>query len=264
MSRTATLRTSAGRPNRAAAKGSATVSPLLAALRSRLIVSCQADEGMPMRSPSVLRALAATVLLGGASGLRLEGATTIRAVRQAVTPSVPIIGLRKLGKPPEVFITPTLSSVHSVLGAGADIVALDATARARPDGRGLAASVEAVHAAGRLALGDIATVDDAKFAQDAGVDAVATTLRGYTEATVEHGHLDAEFLARVCGHVQIPVFAEGHISTPDEAASALAAGAFAVIVGSAITRPEVITRRFAAAVANAPRGESARSCTEAR
>jgi N-acylglucosamine-6-phosphate 2-epimerase len=213
-------------------------------VRGQLIVSCQATADMPLGVPAILVAMAETVLRGGACAVRMEGPDTLVLARRRLPADVPVIGLWKRGDPPGVYITPTLAAVDAVLASGADVVALDATARPRPDGRRLAELVARVHEAGRQVLGDIASVEDGEYAEQAGADAVATTLYGYTADTAPNDHPNFALITELASRLHIPVLAEGHIWTPDEARRAVEAGAHAVIVGSAITRPELITRRF--------------------
>ncbi|HUR59945.1 MAG TPA: putative N-acetylmannosamine-6-phosphate 2-epimerase [Opitutaceae bacterium] len=216
-------------------------------LRGKLIVSCQAPDGDPFAAPAHLCLFARAAVQGGAAGIRADGAETIRLIRQAVT--VPIVGIKKvrLGDG-RIMITPTNEDARSLHDAGASIIALDCTARGRAHGalerlRWIRAEL------GCAAWADTATVEDARLAADAGADAVLSTLRGYTPETSHIQTLDLAFIEELVREVRVPVVAEGWISTPDEAGFALRAGAFAVVVGTAITRPELITARFARAVA---------------
>ena len=226
--------------------------PVLEHLRGGLVVSCQALPHMPLGRPEHLVALGETVILGGARGLRMEGPENLAAARARIHPAIPIIGLWKLGEVPNVFITPTRDAVEAVIAAGVDVVALDATLRPRPDGSRLQDLVDLIHQAGRLALGDVASVADAEGAAEAGVDAVATTLAGYTgEDSASRHAFDSGLLTGMVQHVKVPVLAEGHIAAPAQARAALDAGAWAVVVGTAITRPEVLARAFVDAVSAA-------------
>ncbi|GAA1735319.1 N-acetylmannosamine-6-phosphate 2-epimerase [Isoptericola hypogeus] len=219
---------------------------VIGALRGRLVVSCQAREGEPLHGPVHMRAMALSALAGGAAGLRLEGPDDIAAVR-AVT-DVPVIGLWKVGGS-AVYITPTMAAVHAVADAGADIVAVDATGRARPDGSTLADVVLAVHESyERLVMADVATVEQGLAAQAAGVDLVGSTLSGYTGAGPVPLGPDLDLVAGLAAALTVPVVAEGRISSPSEAAEALRRGATTVVVGGAITRPASITARFAGAL----------------
>lgn len=215
----------------------------LDALRGRLVVSCQATEAEALHGPHHMTAMARSVLAGGAAGLRLEGPADIAAVR-AVT-DVPIIGLWKIGRT-GVYITPTVDAVRAVLAAGADIVAVDATGRDRPDGSTLADLVAITHDAGGLVMADVATVEHGIAAHDAGVDVVSTTLSGYLGPGPVPTGPDLDLVAAMVAAVDLPVIAEGRIHTPAAAAQALRLGAHAVVVGGAITRPAQITERFVA------------------
>jgi len=221
---------------------------LLEGLRGQLIVSCQAAAGSPFRDPAFIRAFARAAVMGGAAGLRLESLEDLRAVR--AREGVPIIGLVK--RPGlEIYITPEVEDALAVRATGADIVAFDATLRKRAVT--VAELVGAIWSGGGLALADIATVADAVAALEAGADAVSTTLSGYTPDSPSLEGPDLA-LVRDLAREGIHPFAEGRYRTPDEARAALDLGAHAVVVGSAITRPEVVTGWFARAVAGAVSG----------
>jgi N-acylglucosamine-6-phosphate 2-epimerase len=214
-------------------------------IRGGLVVSCQAYPGEPMRFPMIMAAVAEAAMAGGAVGIRVEGLADLTLIRART--SAPLIGLLKIAGTP-VSITPTVAAAEQVAATGADLVALDGTTRARPDGRPLADSIAAVHAAGRLAMADCATVEDAEWSVAAGADCVSTTLAGYTPSRPATAGPDLELLAALIDRVGVPVIAEGRIGTPAEAARCLAMGAYAVVVGSAITHPTRITRTFVAAL----------------
>ncbi|GAA2828694.1 N-acetylmannosamine-6-phosphate 2-epimerase [Kribbella solani] len=214
----------------------------LASIEGQLVVSCQAYPGEPMRSPVIMAAVAQAVVEGGARGVRAQGIEDLKAIRPLV--DVCLIGLVKRGSD-GVFITPTVADAVDCATAGADIVALDGTRRDRPDGQPLAASIEAVHAAGSLVMADCGSLDDALYSIAAGADCVGTTLAGYTgERPVSRGP-DLELLAELVANVAVPVIAEGRIRNPDDALACRDAGAYAVVVGTAITHPTRITRTFA-------------------
>lgn len=217
-----------------------------AALRGSLIVSCQPVVGGPLDRPDIVVGFALAALSSGAKAVRIEGIDNVRAVRAAT--KAPIIGLIKRDFPgTTVRITATVADVDALCDAGADIVAFDATAYPRP--AAAADLLAAIHRHGRFAMADISTSAEAQAAVAMGADFVGTTLSGYMEGPVP----DVPDLALVksiagCGR---PVIAEGRIRTPEQAKAAIDAGAFAVVVGSAITRPEHITEWFATAVADA-------------
>lgn len=217
----------------------------------RLIVSCQAREGEPFRDPSSMARFAIAAVDGGAAAIRAEGPENIRAIRAAVP--VPIIGIRKIRQSDgERLITPTFEVAQELVEAGATMIALDVTTR----GRRLGAIERLRRIRSELAvpvLADIATVDEALTAADAGADFVLSTLRGYSEDTSHVSEFDAGFIRALARQSPAPVIAEGMIETPEQARAALDAGAYAVVVGSAITRPTTIARRFAAALEQAGR-----------
>lgn len=221
---------------------------ILEALRGGLVVSCQAYPGEPLHGGRHMAAMAAAAVAGGAVAVRVNGVDDVAATRLAV--SVPIIGLWKDGGS-GVYITPTLAHAIAVADAGADIVALDATRRPRGDGRSLAATIDALHTAGVLVMADVSSVDEGTAAAAAGADLVGTTLSGYTVAGPPPLEPDLDLVEKLALNLQVPVVAEGRISAPQEAREALVRGAYCVVVGSAITRPTLITNRFVRALGDA-------------
>ena len=218
---------------------------LFATLDGTMVVSCQAEPGMPLEAPGHIAAMARSVVLGGASGVRIEGAANIAAVRKAL--QVPVIGLIKAKRDDtEVYITPSLDDVAAVIEAGADIVAIDATSRPRP--AELKAMFAAVAASGRFSMGDVATLDEGRRALDAGADLVSTTMAGYTDYSSEQRG-PAFDLMEEFARAGLPFVAEGRIWSPQEAVRCFELGARFIVVGGAITRPDAITRRFADEVA---------------
>ncbi|MFC8231062.1 N-acetylmannosamine-6-phosphate 2-epimerase [Streptomyces sp. NPDC057287] len=222
-------------------------------LAGSLIVSCQALPGEALHGSEIMARMARAAVEGGAAAVRINSPEDVDAVRQAV--AVPVIGLWKDGET-GVYITPTLAHARRVAEAGADLVALDATARPRGDGLTLAETIDALHRLGIGVLADVSTHEEGLAAEAAGADAVATTLSGYTGHTAATPRSpDFALIASLAPALTVPLIAEGRISTPCEAARALSLGAHAVVVGGAITRPTSITQRFAADI----RRQSARS-----
>ncbi|WP_406064727.1 N-acetylmannosamine-6-phosphate 2-epimerase [Streptomyces sp. NBC_01077] len=223
--------------------GRPTAGTVVDRLHGALIVSCQAYPGEPMRDPDTMRRVALAARDGGAAGIRAQGLDDLRAIRGAL--DLPLIGLWKDGAE-GVYITPTARHALAVLEAGADIVALDATDRPRPDSRPVAESIEAVRAAGGLVMADVSTYEEGVRAAELGAALVGTTLSGYTPAT--YGRKDAgpdlELVERLAGSIGVPVVAEGRVHTPAQAARALECGAHAVVVGTAITHPTTLTGWF--------------------
>ena len=218
-------------------------------MRGGLVVSVQAPPGSPLASPETMSAIARAAELGGAAGIRAAGPADVRAIKDAV--AVPVIGLLKRDVPGSpVRITPSLGDARAVAGAGADVVAVDATLRPRSGGMTTRDFVAAL--AGELEqplLADVDSVGAAIAARAAGADAVATTLSGYTGDGPVPDKPDLELVRRLADELDCPVLAEGRYSTPDDVSAALDAGAFAVVVGTAITDPLALTRRFAAGTA---------------
>lgn len=215
---------------------------VLQRLRGGLVVSCQAPEDDPLSGPLVMARMAATVAAAGAAAIRAEGLEDLRAVRDRV--ALPLIGLWKDGDA-EVYITPTLDHALAVAKTGVEVVAVDGTRRPRPDGLDLATVVRTVQReTGVLVMADVATLEDGLAAEVAGVDLVGTTLSGYTVDSPPPSGPDLPLVAALAGRLRIPVLAEGRIRTPAEARAARDAGAWAVVVGTAITRPQAIASWF--------------------
>jgi glucokinase-like ROK family protein len=212
-------------------------------LRGQLIVSCQAPEGDIFHGPDAMARFAVAARQGGAAGIRANGVADVAAIRRAV--DLPIIGIRKTPFPEGGWlITGSFDAAKDIVAAGADIIALDCTRRGQELGaldrlRRIRAEL------GVPVMADIATLDEALAAQQAGADLIATTLRGYTAETAEVRAFDPAFVRLVADKLETPIVTEGRIHTPEQAREAMRAGSFAVVVGTAITAPREITRRFA-------------------
>jgi len=227
------------------------VSAVLERLRGGLIVSVQAYAESVLNTPETIALLARCAVANGAAGLRVEGAARIAAVRAAV--AVPIIGIVKRAHAGfEPYITSTPAEVAEVAAAGADIVAFDATSRPRPGGVTVADLIRATQGFGLLAMADCATFAEARAAAGARADLVATTLAGYTPET-RGLPLPALDLAAALARLHPFAICEGGVASPADARAAFAAGATAVVVGTAITNVDELVRRFVAA---APRNTS--------
>lgn len=220
----------------------------ISTLQRGLIVSCQALEDEPLHGAHIMAAMARAAEQGGAVGIRANSPVDIAAIRAAVR--VPLIGLYKAQIPGyEPYITPTLEHALAVVEAGADIVALDATLRPHPQDKDAASLIRLVREiSARPVLADVATYEEGLAAWQAGADAVSTTLSGYTPQSPRQPGPDFELLRRLVDALPIPVIAEGRIMLPEQAARALEIGAFAVVVGGAITRPQIITQAFVQAI----------------
>lgn len=217
--------------------------------RGGLIVSCQPVSAGPMDRIDHVVAMALAAVAGGAMGLRIEGSDRVRAV--AATCDIPIVGIvkRDLGDS-NVRISPLVEDIEALAQAGARIVAFDATDRPRPvPAMQLLATV---HAAGCFAMADCATFDEAATMAAQGCDFVATTLSGYTGGDIP-AEPDLDLVRRLSG-AGYRVVAEGRYNTPALASAAIAAGAHAVTVGSAITRIEHIVEWFGTEMGIVDRG----------
>ncbi|MFI5691631.1 N-acetylmannosamine-6-phosphate 2-epimerase [Kribbella sp. NPDC051586] len=211
-----------------------------------LVVSCQAGPENPIHGPAAMALMARAAEAGGAGAIRANGPEDIAAIR-AVT-DLPIIGLHKLGDPAGVFITPTYESAAGVVAAGADLVALDGTVRPRPDGQRLEQQIARIRAElGVPVMADVDSLDAGLAAREAGAEIVATTLSGYTNGRTPTGP-DVELVRQLAAKLDCPIVAEGRIRTPADVRAVCDAGAYAVVVGHAITNPMDITARLAGAI----------------
>ena len=219
---------------------------LLDQLQGSLVVSCQAPDGDPFRDAASMARFAAAANLGGAAAIRANGPADIIAVRNACP--LPVFGIQKrMQRDGKLLITPSFEDACSLVDAGAAVVAVECTARAQRFGaleliRRIRANLQVP------VMADIATIEEALAAEDAGADLVASTMRGYTAETDSVCVFEPAFIAELVRRLNVPVLAEGRVNTPEQAVQALAAGAHAIIVGTAITRPQAITSRFVAAL----------------
>ncbi|QNI32051.1 putative N-acetylmannosamine-6-phosphate 2-epimerase [Alloacidobacterium dinghuense] len=216
-----------------------------ATLKNKLIVSCQALPGDPLDHLETLRRMAISVLRGGAGGLRANGADAIAAMRRETT--LPIIGISKRFDDGKPDITPDFASAKSISDAGADIVGLDCSAGRFPTSEPWRPLLTRIRQElRRPVLADIATLEEALAAEQAGADAVATTMFGYTPETAGQRSINWTLVENLVKSLHLPVIVEGHVRQPDEVRRSFDLGAYAVVVGAAITQPEAITARFIA------------------
>lgn len=212
---------------------------MLEKLQNELIVSCQPCVGSPMDTPTIIAAMAQAAIAGGASGVRIEGVYNVETVRAVV--DQPIIGIVKvnlLDSP--IRITPFTRNIKDLVSAGADIVAVDATDRPRPET--FASLIDTINSTGALSMADCSCLEDGISAHKMGVDILASTMSGYTTEEVPNTP-DLKLISGLAALGNF-VIAEGRFNTPEYAAAAIAAGANSVVVGSAITRTEVVTGWF--------------------
>lgn len=224
---------------------------LLSSIKGGLIVSCQALENEPLHNPYIMSRMAYAAYLGGAVGIRANSKIDIETIKEEL--QLPVIGIVKRDyEDSDVFITATQQEINELLVSGCEMIALDSTIRSRPHGETieqLVAHVRRVSPTTQL-MADISTVEEAILAQTLGFDCVSTTLYGYTAQTAGSKlyENDFEFLKSVLSHVDIPVIAEGNVITPEMFKRCLQLGAYAAVVGGAITRPMEITKRFVAMI----------------
>lgn len=227
--------------------------PIVASLRRGLIVSCQGEGDDPFNQPEYLASFASAASKGGALGIRACGTANIRAIRQRV--SLPIIGITKDAYGDgSVLITADWPDVVRVLEAGADIVAVDGTGRIRPNGLKGHDFVRYLKSRQDVPImADVSTLEEGLDCVSAGSDLIATTLAGYTPYTETSGQTpDWQLLLALVTRIKTPVVLEGRVWTPQEARHGLEIGAFAVVVGTAITRPTKIAHRFVREMSRVP------------
>lgn len=208
-----------------------------------LIVSCQARADNPLHGAQFMAAMALAARDGGAVAIRANGADDVAAVNRA---GLPVIGIQKVFSDHHpVYITPDFQSAAAIVKAGAKIIALDCTERPR-NGEHPSILIRRIKTElGTEVFADISTLDEGLKAADWGADYVATTLSGYSEATMpKPSEPDLTLLETLAARLAVPVVAEGRYNTPELVRQAFAAGAHAVVVGTMITNPREITRCF--------------------
>ena len=216
-------------------------------LKGKIIVSSQAMPNEPFYDENCMMAMMQSAINGGAAGLRVAGA---RDVKNAKKFNIPVIGLTKPDKLPEnwksvVYITPGLKEAQELIDADADIIAFDGTQRQRPDGSNLKEIIDLIHSTNKLAMADISTYEEGINATNLGADIISTTLAGYTiESENSLDTPDFDLLEKLVKNINKPIFLEGRVWYPEEVKKAFQLGAHAVVIGSAITRPHLITKRF--------------------
>ncbi|MCO8289106.1 N-acetylmannosamine-6-phosphate 2-epimerase [Tetragenococcus halophilus] len=216
---------------------------ILKQLNQQLIVSCQALDDEPLHSSFIMGRMAIAAKEGGAKGIRANSVVDINEIKANV--DLPVIGIIKRNyKNSKVYITPTAKEVDELLTTEVEIIALDATKQDRPNCEQLTDLLARIHEAHRLAMADISTLEEAIDAQAKGFDFISTTLAGYTPYTTKIDQPDFNLLKAISGSVDVPTIMEGHINEPEQVTKALNYGAFATVVGSIITRPQLITKNY--------------------
>ena len=230
-----------------------TKNEILNLIRGSLIISCQALPGEPLyvEEKSVMYLMARAAKLAGAKCIRTNSVRDVREIKAET--GLPVIGLiKQVYEGYEPYITPTMKEVDELVEAGADIIATDCTLRKRGDGltpEEWVAKIRRRHG-DVLLMADISNYEEGVQAWKAGVDFVGTTMSGYTPCSRQEDGPDLELVRALSQTVDIPVIGEGKVHYPEQAVEMLGAGAYAVVVGCAITRPLEIARRFMAAIEN--------------
>ena len=215
-------------------------------LKNKVIVSCQAMPNEPLYVENCMAAMIKSVVKGGAGGLRVAGIRDVKNSKKIT--DIPVIGITKPEVIPKnfkeiVYITPTLDDVIKLIDAGADVVAFDGTLR--PHKTPIKEMIKYIHINKRIAMADISTFEEGIEAAKLGADIISTTLAGYTtESENSPEGPDFPLLEKLVNETKVPVILEGRIWTPEDVDKAFSLGAHAVVIGSAITRPQLITKRF--------------------
>ncbi len=216
-------------------------------IKNSLIVSCQALENEPLHSSFIMSRMALAAKMGGAKGIRANSISDIHEIKKVV--DLPIIGIiKKDYHGTSVYITPTMKEVDDLVKEGVDIIAMDATFSKRLDNESLDEFFQKVKNKypQQMFMADCSTVAEAVHADKIGFDFIGTTLVGYTPQSkgdkIEEN--DFEIIRKIIKEVKHPVIGEGNLNTPSKAKRALELGCYSVVVGSIITRPQIITKLF--------------------
>lgn len=220
-------------------------------INGKLIVSCQALENEPLHSSYIMGRMAVAAKEGGAHGIRANTVEDIKEIQSVV--DLPVIGIiKKEYADSQVYITPTIKEVDALMEVKPEVIAIDATNRRRPNGETLDTIFHHIRVKypDQKLLADCATMEEMIYANELGFDFIGTTLVGYTEESkgLEIAENDFAFIREVLEQVSAKVIAEGNIDTPQKAKRVIELGCYTVVVGGAITRPQLITRKFASAL----------------
>lgn len=216
---------------------------MLNQIKGKLIVSCQALPEEPLHSSFIMGRMALAAKQGGASGIRAQGVEDILEIMKVV--DLPVIGIIKRNyDDSSIYITPTKKEVNELLQTKCQMIAIDATNRKRPNDEMIQELLDLIHQGGRLAMADISTYEEAVNAEKLGFDVISTTLCGYTSYSTNYEGPNLELIGQLVQDLHIPVIAEGKINNPEDLKAVLNAGAFSAVVGGAITRPQLITKKF--------------------
>lgn len=216
---------------------------MLDIVKGKLIVSCQALEDEPLHSSFIMGRMANAAKIGGAVAIRAQGVDDIIEIKKIT--NLPIIGLIKRNyNDSDIYITPTKKEIDELLTTNCEMIALDATNRVRPNKEELKELIQYIKSHNILVMADISNYEEAMTAYEYGVDCVSTTLAGYTPYTTCYEGPDFELIKRLVEDLKIPVIAEGKINTPEDLEKVLELEVHSAVVGSAITRPQLITEKF--------------------
>ncbi|MBR3889816.1 N-acetylmannosamine-6-phosphate 2-epimerase [bacterium] len=216
-------------------------------IKNQVIVSVQAMPNEPLYKEECMQAMMQSVMNGGAKTLRVAGTRDVKIAKEL---GATVIGITKPDGLPDnwkeiVYITPTTVEVQQLIDAGADIIAFDGTSRPRPNGCKLEDIIKLIKSHNRLAMADISTLEEGINCKKLGADILSTTLSGYTMESLSDSETpDYQLLEKLVKETNMPVILEGRIWEPEEVTKAFELGAHCVVIGSAITRPQLITKRF--------------------
>jgi len=222
---------------------------MLEQIKGKLVVSCQALPEEPLHSSYIMGRMAVAAYLGGAAGIRANSVVDIAEIKTQV--DLPIIGIiKQVYEGSSVFITPTMKEIDALYQEGDDIIAIDATDRVRPDGTTIEQIFPTIREKykDQLFMADCSTYEEAVLAAELGFDCVGTTLSGYTEKTKGNELPDFQLVEKLTKTLSVPIIAEGGIWSPEQLGRMFSLGIHSAVVGSAITRPMEITKRYVQAV----------------
>lgn len=220
---------------------------IISQLKNKVIVSVQAMPSEPLYKEECMAAMMQSVVKGGAAALRVAGVRDVINAKKLF--KIPVIGITKPDVIPTnwreiVYITPGIKEAKDLIQAGADIIALDGTSRPRGDNN-LKQIIKFIKINKKLVMADVSTLTEGIAARLLGADIISTTLSGYTlESPETSSEPDFELLKKLVDSVDCPVILEGRIWQSEQVEKAFELGAHSVVIGSAITRPQLITKKF--------------------
>ncbi len=222
------------------------INPIIKGLKGRVVISCQALKHEIMYGSQYMQKFAESADKGGACGIRANSVVDIKAIKEVT--DLPILGIiKKDYENSECYITPSMAEVDALYNeAKPEIIAVDATDRIHPDGKNGAGFIKDIKAKypDVLIMADVSTYEEGIEAEKAGADIVSTTLAGYTSYTTKTEGPDYELMRKLASALEVPVIGEGRIWTREEAVEAFKTGIYSLVVGTAITRPYDIAKRF--------------------